>query len=160
MPLKDVAGPLVDYPFATTRVAVQLVLNGITSLYPNVKIILAHAGGFVPYAVHRFVELAHVFRTDAPNHEVMLNSFQKFYYDTALASNPTSLPSLAAFAKREHILFGSDYPFAPSDVVTDFTRNLDQHQFSDHLQENEISHLNALALFPRLSEKFQPKQVY
>jgi len=160
MPLKDVAGPLVDYPFATTRVAVQLVLNGITSLYPNVKIILAHAGGFVPYAVHRFVELAHVFRTDAPNHEIMLNSFQKFYYDTALASSPTSLPSLAAFAKREHILFGSDYPFAPSDVVIDFTRNLDQHQFSDHLQENEISHLNALALFPRLSEQLQPKQVY
>ena len=159
MPMKGVAGPLVDYPFATTRVAVQLVLNGIVSRFPDVNIILSHAGGFVPYAVHRFVELAHVFRTDAPNHEEILNSFRKFYYDTALASSPTSLPSLTAFAKREHILFGSDYPFAPSDVVTDFTRHLDKYQFKDKLQESEISHNNALVLFPRLSEQLLLKKV-
>ncbi|MFH6951069.1 amidohydrolase family protein [Flavobacterium sp. FlaQc-51] len=159
MPMKGVAGPLVDYPFATTRVAVQLVLNGIVSRFPDVNIILSHAGGFVPYAVHRFVELAHVFRTDAPNHEEILNSFRKFYYDTALASSPTSLPSLTAFAKREHILFGSDYPFAPADVVTDFTRHLDKYQFMDQLQESEISHSNALVLFPRLSEQLFLKKV-
>lgn len=159
MPMQGIAGPLVDYPFATTRVAVQLVLNGIISRFPAVNIILAHAGGFVPYAVHRFVELAHVFRTDAPNHEEILQSFRKFYYDTALASSPTSLPSLTTFAKRENILFGTDYPFAPADVVADFTQYLDQHQFSDPLQRSEISHQNALVLFPRLSEQLILKGV-
>jgi len=159
MPMQGIAGPLVDYPFATTRVAVQLVLNGIISRFPDVNIILAHAGGFVPYAVHRFVELAHVFRTDAPNHEEILQSFRKFYYDTALASSPTSLPSLTAFAKRENILFGTDYPFAPADVVEDFTLHLDQHQFSDQLQRSEIGHKNALFLFPRLSEQLLTKGV-
>ena len=159
MPMQGIAGPLVDYPFATTRVAVQLVLNGIISRFPAVNIILAHAGGFVPYAVHRFVELAHVFRTDAPNHEEILQSFRKFYYDTALASSPTSLPSLTTFAKRENILFGTDYPFAPADVVADFTQYLDQHQFSDALQRSEISHQNALVLFPRLSEQLILKGV-
>ena len=158
-PMQGIAGPLVDYPFATTRVAVQLVLNGIISRFPAVNIILAHAGGFVPYAVHRFVELAHVFRTDAPNHEEILQSFRKFYYDTALASSPTSLPSLTAFAKRENILFGTDYPFAPAGVVADFTQYLDQHQFSDPLQRSEISHQNALVLFPRLSEQLITKGV-
>jgi predicted TIM-barrel fold metal-dependent hydrolase len=159
MPMQGIAGPLVDYPFATTRVAVQLVLNGIISRFPDVSIILSHAGGFVPYAVHRFVELAHVFRTDAPNHEEILKSFRKFYYDTALASSPTSLPSLTAFAKRENILFGSDYPFAPADVVADFTLHLDQYQFDDQLQKSEISHQNALVLFPRLSEQLLLKNV-
>jgi 6-methylsalicylate decarboxylase len=43
-----VAGPLVDYPFDTTRTAVQLVLNGIVDRYPGARIILAHAGGFLP----------------------------------------------------------------------------------------------------------------
>jgi predicted TIM-barrel fold metal-dependent hydrolase len=64
-PAAGVAGPLVDYPFATTRTAVQLVLNGIVDRYPRVRIILAHGGGFVPYASHRFAELARVFRPDA-----------------------------------------------------------------------------------------------
>jgi 6-methylsalicylate decarboxylase len=48
-----VAGPLVDYRFDTTRTAVQLVLNGVVDRYPLVRIILAHAGGFVPYAPPR-----------------------------------------------------------------------------------------------------------
>ena len=56
-----VAGPLVDYPFDTTRTAVQLVLNGVVDRYRGARIILAHAGGFLPYASHRFAELARVF---------------------------------------------------------------------------------------------------
>ncbi len=47
--VNGVAGPLVDYPFDTTRAAVQLVLNGTMDRYPKVRVILAHAGGFLPY---------------------------------------------------------------------------------------------------------------
>src|SRR5260221_2804144 len=69
-----VAGALVDYPFDTTRTAVQLVLNGIVDRYPRVRIILAHAGGFLPYASRRFAELARVFRPDAANPGALLAS--------------------------------------------------------------------------------------
>jgi hypothetical protein len=41
------------------------VLNSIVDRYPGARIILSHAGGFVPYATHSFAELAHVFRPDA-----------------------------------------------------------------------------------------------
>src|SRR5258708_32200379 len=97
-PAAGVAGPLVDYPFDTTRTAVQLVLNGIVDRYPQVRIILAHAGGFVPYASRRFAELARVFRPDAANPAAILASFQRFYFDTALSSGPAALLSLKAFA--------------------------------------------------------------
>jgi predicted TIM-barrel fold metal-dependent hydrolase len=40
-PLGGIAGPLVDYPFATTRTAVQLVLNGIVDRYPGARIVEA-----------------------------------------------------------------------------------------------------------------------
>jgi predicted TIM-barrel fold metal-dependent hydrolase len=74
-PVAGVAGPLVDYPFDTTRTAVQLLLNGIVDRYTGVRIILAHAGGFVPYASHRFAELARVFRPDAAKPADILASF-------------------------------------------------------------------------------------
>lgn len=57
----ELPGPAADGvpPFATDflldtiRAAYLLVRNGICRKYPNIKFILSHAGGFVPYASHR-----------------------------------------------------------------------------------------------------------
>jgi predicted TIM-barrel fold metal-dependent hydrolase len=150
-PVAGVAGPLVDYPFDTTRTAVQLVLNGVVDRYPLVRIILAHAGGFVPYASHRFAELAHVFRPDAAKPSAILASFQRFHFDTALSSSPAALPSLKAFAENSHILFGTDFPFAPADVAASFTTKLDAYEGLTADEHKAISHGNAWILFPRLA---------
>ncbi|MDT5208187.1 MAG: 6-methylsalicylate decarboxylase [Mycobacterium sp.] len=57
----DLPGPTVpgvapfaaDFLLDTTRAAYLLVRNGIRRKNPNIKFILSHAGGFVPYASHR-----------------------------------------------------------------------------------------------------------
>jgi 6-methylsalicylate decarboxylase len=152
-PAVGVAGPLVDYPFDTTRTAVQLVLNGIVDRYPRARIILAHAGGFVPFASHRFAQLARVFRPNAAKPTAILASFRRFYFDTALSSSPAALPSLKAFAENDHILFGTDFPFAPSDVVTYFTAKLDAYESLTADEQTAISHGNARTLFPRLAPR-------
>ena len=119
--------------------------------YPGASIILSHAGGFVPYASHRFAELAHVFRPDAKNPADILKSFQRFYFDTALSSGPAALPSLKAFAQQDRILFGTDYPFAPADVAASFTGKLDAYDGLTADEHSAISHRNAGILFPRLA---------
>src|SRR5580700_3809953 len=146
-----VAGPLVDYPFDTTRTAVQLVLNGIVERYPGARIILAHAGGFLPYASHRFAELARVFRPDAASPTDILASFQRFYFDTALSSGPAAMPSLKAFAGSGRILFGSDFPYAPAGVAASFTIKLDAYDGLTADEHGAISYGNAWTLFPRLA---------
>ena len=88
---------MADFPFQTTRAGVQLVLNGVMDRYLGVRIILSHAGGFLPYASLRFAELARVFNPDAASPDALLTSFRRFYFDTALASGP-ALPTLMAFA--------------------------------------------------------------
>jgi predicted TIM-barrel fold metal-dependent hydrolase len=145
-----VTGPLVDYPFDTTRTAVQLVLNGIVDQYQGARIILAHAGGFLPYASHRFAELARVFRPDAADPADILASFQRFYFDTALSSSPAAVPSLKAFAESGRILFGTDFPFAPADVAASFITKLDAYDGLTANEHRAISHCNAWTLFPRL----------
>jgi aminocarboxymuconate-semialdehyde decarboxylase len=146
-----VAGALVDYPFDTTRTAVQLVLNGVVDRYRGARIILAHAGGFLPYASHRFAELARVFRPDAANPAEILASFQRFYFDTALSSGPAALPSLKAFAGSGRILFGSDFPYAPAGIGASFTAKLDAYDGLTADEHGAISHRNAWTLFPRLA---------
>jgi 6-methylsalicylate decarboxylase len=146
-----VAGPLVDYPFDTTRTAVQLVLNGIVDRYPGARIILAHAGGFLPYASHRFAELARVFRSDAAHPADILASFQRFSFDTALSSGPAALPGLKAFVGSGRILFDSDFPYAPADVAASFTAKLEADDGLTADEHRAISHGNAWTLFPRLA---------
>jgi predicted TIM-barrel fold metal-dependent hydrolase len=151
--VEGVAGPLVDYPFDTTRTAVQLVLNGIIGRYPGMRIILAHAGGFLPYASHRFAELARVFRPDAAKPADILASFQRFYFDTALSSGPAALPSLKAFAGSNRILFGSDFPYVTPGIVASFTGKLDDYDDLTADEHRAISYGNAWTLFPRLVPK-------
>jgi Amidohydrolase family len=87
-PAAAVAPPMTDFPFETTRTGVQLVLNGILDRYPGLRIILSHAGGFLPYASLRFAELARVFQPGAPGPDAILASFRRFYFDTALSTGP------------------------------------------------------------------------
>ena len=115
----DLPGPTVpgvapwaaDFLLDTTRAAYLLVRNGIRRKYPNIRFILSHAGGFVPYASHRMAVavLADTGRSPADS----LDDFSSFYFDTALSSSAAALPTLLAFAKPGHITFGSDFPLAP-----------------------------------------------
>lgn len=47
--------PVLDYPLATTRAAVSLILSGIVTMCSNVDIILSHAGGALPYVGQRAI---------------------------------------------------------------------------------------------------------
>lgn len=149
--LDGVPGPIIDYPFDTTRTAYQLVMNGVVGRYPNVRVILSHAGGFLPFASHRFAELTAALHPDGPGPEEILTLFQRFHFDTALSSGPAALPSLLAFAGEGNVLYGSDFPYAPAQVGAAFTRKLDDFAAISEGTHARINRANALALFPRLA---------
>ena len=99
--------------------------NGIRQRYPNIKFILSHAGGFVPYASYR---LAMGIAADTGRNPLeSLDEFSSFYFDTALSSSAAALPTLLAFAKPGHITFGSDFPFGPVEVGKFFAGELENY---------------------------------
>ncbi|MGB8390989.1 amidohydrolase family protein [Mycobacterium sp.] len=137
-----------DFLLDTTRAAYLLVRNGILRKYPNIKFILSHGGGFVPYASHRMAVaiMGDIGRSPADS----LDDFSSFYFDTALASSAAALPTLLAFARPGHITFGSDFPFAPVAAGKLFAAGLETYSGLDSLGREAIDRTNALALFPRL----------
>lgn len=158
----ELPGPTVDgvLPFAadflldTTRAAYLLVRNGIRRHYPNIRFILSHAGGFVPYASHR---LALAITSDVGGSPAdHLDDFASFYFDTALSSSAAALPSLLAFAKPGHVTFGSDFPFAPVEAGQLFAAGLESFGGLDDAGRRAIDRTNALALFPRLGTATPP----
>jgi 6-methylsalicylate decarboxylase len=144
----------VDFLLDTTRAAYLLVRNGIRSRYPNIRFILSHAGGFVPYASHRMA-IAITGDTGRSWADV-LDDFAGFYFDTALSSSAAALPSLLAFAKPGHITFGSDFPFAPTAAGKLFAAGLETCPGLDSSTRAAIERTNALTLFPRLGAAPQP----
>lgn len=150
LPGPEVSGVLpfaADFLLDTTRAAYLLVRNGIRRKYPNIKFILSHAGGFVPYASHRMA-VAITGDTGASPAD-NLDDFSSFYFDTALSSSPAALPTLLAFAKPGHVTFGSDWPFAPLPASKLFAADLENFAL-DSVTRTGIEHRNALSLFPRL----------
>ncbi|WP_232423295.1 amidohydrolase family protein [Mycobacterium sp. 155] len=151
--MTGVPGPLVDYPFDTTRNAVHVVFNGILTRYPNVKIILSHAGGFVPYAALRFCLLQPALQPKGPTADELLAQFKLFYWDTALSSGKYTFATLSEFADPERILFGSDYPYASPAVSAEFTRILDEETGLTAEQATAINSGNARSFSPASSER-------
>jgi predicted TIM-barrel fold metal-dependent hydrolase len=137
---------VADFLLDTTRAAIDLARTGTLDRCPDVRIILSHAGGFVPYAAYRLAPFASPTGDAADG----LAQLRRFWYDTALSSSPAALPSLLAFADPTHITFGSDYPYAPATAVDAMTR-LYEHVDLERATRDAIDHANAASLFPRLA---------
>lgn len=144
-------GFLVEFLCDTTRAATNLILSGTVEKYPRIRWILAHAGGFLPYIAWRLAlanEIPH-FAAKAP--KGVLHYVRSFYYDTALSPSPFAMAALRELVEPEHILFGSDYPFAPAVVTGMETTALKGLNVLDEATKRGVDRNHALALFPRLA---------
>ena len=148
-PLEGIPPPFVDWPFDTTRTAVDMVLKGVLDRHRKIKVILSHAGGFLPYAVQRFVVCAEGMRPDVYDVGRLLETFRRFYFDTALSASPFSIPSLKAFAEGSHIVLGTDFPYAPGGADEPFTPALDASPLLSEAEHAAIGYANAAAMSPR-----------
>lgn len=140
---------LADFLLDTTRAAVNLIITRTLDRYPNIRWVLAHAGGFLPYAASRVLALGERFFGVDP--DLFQDYLGRFYYDTAL-STPSALPSLLASVPVEQILFGSDWCAAAAGPVARCTRGLDEGLAAAGISEAGcalINHGNARRLFSR-----------
>ncbi len=151
-PVPGLHPSLADFLLDTTRSAINLVLRGVPRRFPRLRFILSHGGGFLPYAAHRMAFLANVVDPKVDAAET-LDDLASFYFDTALSGSPTALPSLTAFARPGHVLFGSDSPYASSKTIGYFTGKLDGYDGLDAAEHAAVGRGNAEILFPRLAAR-------
>ena len=149
-PAKGIFPSVEDFLLDTTRAATNLVYHAAPRRFPKLRIILSHAGGFLPYAAYRISNLSHGINSSY-DADQMLADMSSFYFDTALSSSPAALPSLLAFARPGHVLFGSDWPYAPDKSVGFFADHLDAYEGLDAAGHAAINRKNAEVLFPRLA---------
>lgn len=153
----DLPDSVCEFPFATTRMAAQMVYNGTFSRYPHLRLILPHAGGTIPYLAERMT-YAPVIRPSmaslAPDDA--LGYLRSLYFDTAMSGNAHTLAAFRSFADPSHILVGTDFPFMPAWSSRESGERI---RGLGRFTEGELTAVargNAEALFPRLIRQAVP----
>lgn len=116
-PLDRLLSPaVIEFPHQTTRAITSLLYTGSFSRYPDINFIFPHGGGTVPFIASRLQSKKGPEGTDPGT------ILRRLHYDAALTANPISFPALLGFAGASKIVFGSDFPFAPEERLTEAVR--------------------------------------
>lgn len=90
-----------SWEYELTQAMYQIVDAGYFQEFPNLKIIVHHAGAMAPYFAGR---IDHILS------ESQAADFRKFYVDTAILGNPKALELAIDFFGLDRVLFGTDAP--------------------------------------------------
>ena len=102
--------PLVGFLFDTTLAAASLVFSGVAERFPQIRWVLGHLGGAIPYLAERLDRGYEAFPECRANIAQPPSIYlKKFYFDTVNFDH-AAIELAISFAGIDHILAGSDYP--------------------------------------------------
>lgn len=143
---------IVGYPAETALTAAYMILDGFMEKHKNLKIILTHLGGFIPYLYRRLNTYTEASQVDpAKSGKVNLSNqpskyLADFFYDTALG-NPEALELCLKVVGDNRILFGTDHPYVEKAEVKGIDI-IDRTGLAEDVK-NKIYRLNADKLFTK-----------
>jgi len=124
---------LIGFPTESAVAASRLIMSGTLEALPNLKIILAHGGGFFPYQIGR---LDHGYLARPALQESLPrrpSAYLDQVYADSLIHDGRSLRFLIDRLGSDHVVLGCDYPFdmgcdAPVDAVRELSLPPDQER--------------------------------
>lgn len=158
MPAYNYPSGMTELVLDTTRAVHNLLWNGVFGRFPNIKWIMPHGGGTVPFLVYRMGAINH--RPRVAEHLVggtVANTLRQLYYDVAEVCAPAPLMCLMEIAEPSRVLFGSDFPFSrhrtPVKDVEAMIAGFESFAGWNAATRRAIESENALRLFPRLAKR-------
>jgi len=109
-PQLDPDNDMFSWEFELTSCMHKLVGSGIFKEFPDIKIIIHHAGAMVPFYRGRVDYTLNLYPLPFKG---LSQDFRKFYVDTAIYGNTPGLMDCYTFFGAEKMLFGTDAPLGP-----------------------------------------------
>jgi len=140
---------VVEYVFDTTRAIVNLIFAGTLKRCPDVRFIVAHGGGAVPFLAQRISMLeGHRHAKEVTN---VIPTLRSLYYEIASTTASYALRSLQELVGAKRILWGSDLPFVYGERLKAEVDHWEEYTGFDDGARAKVERENALRLFPRLA---------
>jgi len=104
----------VGAPIEDTIAIMHLVLAGIPSRYPDMKIIASHLGGLLPMVVRRVDDHIDYEAPDTPEKPSL--AFRRLWYDTVGHNHVPALRAAAEALGADRLLLGTDFPYQSGEL--------------------------------------------
>jgi len=132
---------ILGVPIEDTIAGASLIASGIIQEY-DIKVILPHGGGFLPYQIGRF-DNGYKIRSDVREkiRKEPSSFLSNFYFDTILF-NKNIIEFLVKFVGSDHLVLGSDYPFKMG-----YFKPYESVEFLSEIDKEKICETNARKLF-------------
>jgi len=121
---------LIGNPLDTATMLANLMFSGALDELDELRMCLAHGGGFAPYQIGRLVQ-GHRVRAETRAQSVTspLALLRRLYFDS-LVFDPATLRYLIDLVGADHVCIGTDSPFdmgdeAPADTIASIPRLTD-----------------------------------
>jgi aminocarboxymuconate-semialdehyde decarboxylase len=102
--------PLVGFVFDTTLAITRMVYEGLMETFPNIKFIVGHLGGAIPYLYERINNGYRAYPECRENLRALPSEYlQRLYYDTVSFHEPALMCAYHTVGADQMVL-GSDYP--------------------------------------------------
>jgi len=141
-----VLGPIIGFPFDTTLAVARMCYDGLLRDFPDIRWIIAHIGGGVPYLMERMDNGFRDFAECRVKIDRLPSTYlKKLYYDTVTFS-PYTLHMARDMVGTDHMLMGSDYPHLLGSIERSVTSiealNIPVHEKQRIFEGNAMSILN------------------
>ena len=118
---------IFGWPYDPSLAISRLGFSGVLEKYPNLKLIVHHLGGMIPYFGERlrgFIDDPLKTKPPSANREKdssegvglkrhPVQYFKEMYADTVVNGSLGALECAYRFYGPDHIVFATDYPFGP-----------------------------------------------
>jgi aminocarboxymuconate-semialdehyde decarboxylase len=109
-------GPMIGFEMDLCVAVVRLVMGGVLERFPNLKFIVSHLGGAIPYLAERIQNCYEAYPECQENITgPAIDYLRQFYYDTVSFFEP-ALMCAYGFVGAERLVLGSDYPHVIGDI--------------------------------------------
>lgn len=150
---------VLEFVLDTARTIMSLLTSGRLSQSPDIKFLVAHAGGVLPYLESRLTYIS-LPRPDGKDlfgfsnaKKGVIQTLKELYFDVSLSLRPATVNSLLNFVSPDQITFGSDYPMVLADWVSKEVEDFENAFRGNNEIKEKIAFKTAEKLFPRFSKK-------
>jgi len=140
---------LIEFILDTTRAVANLILTGTLERHARLSVIVPHVGSALPSLADRLNGFSKIPSTENPLQKIdVYGTLARLHYDVAGKALPHGLPGLLAIASAERLLYASDTPFTPPNLIQADARALVETDVLDDSQRHGLFTDNAEQLSP------------
>ncbi|AWE42650.1 amidohydrolase family protein [Actinobaculum sp. 313] len=142
---------LIEYLFETTRAVVDLILSRTLERYPDIRWILPHNGSALTATADRVQLLTNFLLPvgSRPNVEKLVKGM--YHEIGSSAPFPRQARTLVDMVGTQHLVFGTDTPYAPDHSVVENAHRICGGGLLRGKDLDDLLSTTALELFPRLA---------